>query len=60
MEFGLTPVPGMASRGNIYQTTKLVADQAFFAKLKQFDQKMNQGLPARKGRLVEGMTDEIY
>lgn len=55
MEFALTPVPGPVKPGNIYQTTKLVTDEAYFAKLKQFDQRVKEGVVARKGRYVEGV-----
>jgi hypothetical protein len=55
MEFALTPVPGMVKNGNIYQTTKLVTDDAYFAKLGQFEQKLQKGQVNRKGRYVEGV-----
>lgn len=56
MEFALTPVPGtLNKRGNIYQSTKLVTDQQYFSKLKQFDQRTSQGVLNRKGRFVEGV-----
>jgi len=37
MEFALTPVPGFQKLGNIYQSTKLVTDQDFIERLKQFN-----------------------